>query len=401
MRVSELKSALAGPLTRGGRVRVLKVVLPLACMAGLLLSPKLWLSARDYPLSPVGGLLPAAPPPADALLFAALLVLLSLTALAARPQRYAGAAVVLAVFLGLSDQSRWQPWFYQYVFMLAALWLCLRKGPEDAARREDWLNACRLIVASVYFWSGLQKLNVSFVDLIFPSLVNSHLNYFFGAAGAVPRPLILSVPLVELCIGVGLLTRRFRDAAVVLAAGAHALILFLFVPVWRNSVVWPWNVAMPVFAAALFWRAGDFSAREVLLPRRPGLQAALVLLFGVMPVFSFFGAWDSYLSAALYSGNVSVAAVHVSESVKERLPHGVRRHVRPGRAGEGLVISPGRWSLAELNVPAYPERRVFVGVARRVCAYALDPADVRLVIHGRPHWRNGSREKSTYTCLDL
>jgi uncharacterized membrane protein YbaN (DUF454 family) len=382
------------------RVRLLKIILASGCFAGLLLSARLWLSARDYPLTPVTEKLPAVPQPLDYVLFISLLVLLILIAAAARPFKYAAAFLLVALFLCLSDQSRWQPWFYQYLFMLAAVCFYSREG-SDARQQKALLNACRMIVVGVYFWSGVQKLNFNFVGEVFPSLVNPYFNFIFGARDLLPRWLIISVPLLEIALAVGLLTRKFRDASVLAAVLTHVFILSLFIPVRRNSVVWPWNAAMSGFAVALFWRAKDFSTRDILLPKKQGFQTAVVVLFGLMPLVSFFGLWDSYLSSANYSGNTAFAVIHVDEAAKARLPPGMRRHVQPNRAGDKLTLSLHRWSLAEMNVPLYPERRVFMSVARRICEAAGGPPEISLTIYERPGWLDGRRERRDYQCPDL
>ena len=105
-----------------------------------------------------------------------------------------------------------------------------------------------------------------------------------------------------------------------------------------------------------------------------------------MPLFNFFGWWDSYLSAALYSGNTLVARVHISDAVVEKLPPAVRE-----KHHYFNQLSVTDWALAELNVPPYPARRVYRGIARRLAA--LDPAAdaVSLVFDGRPNWRTGER----------
>jgi len=382
------------------RARLLKIFLASGCFAGLLLSARLWLSARDYPLTPVSEKLPAVPQPLDYIPFISLLVLLILVAAAERPFKYAAGFLLVALFLCLSDQSRWQPWFYQYLFMMAAVCFYSRGG-SDARRQRALLDACRVIVAGVYFWSGVQKLNVNFIGEVFPSLVNPYFNFIFGARDLMPGWMIVSVPLLEVSLGVGLLTRKFRDASVLLAVLTHVLILSLFIPVRRNSVVWPWNVAMAGFAVALFWRARDFSVREILLPGRQGFQTAVVVLFVLMPVLSFFGLWDSYLSSANYSGNTAFAVIHVDEAAKARLPPNVRRHVQPNRSGDRLTLSLHRWSLAEMNVPLYPERRVFFSVARRICAAAGGASEISLTIYEKPGWLDGRRERHAYRCPDL
>ena len=64
---------------------------------------------------------------------------------------------------------RWQPWFYQYFFMLAALGFYAWKKPEAKNNRKA-LDCCALIVVCIYFWSGIQKLNASFITEVWPDL---------------------------------------------------------------------------------------------------------------------------------------------------------------------------------------------------------------------------------------
>src|SRR5262249_38763884 len=150
------------------RAAALTRVLAVALLAGFLLSPKLWLSARTYPLAPVIDSL-ALPPPLDALLFGAACLLLVALAERPRPRRLLTAFLVLAAVLALGDQSRWQPWFYQYLAMLGALTLAAWK-PDSPRAREAALAVCRLVVAATYFWSGVQKMNATFLSEVYPFL---------------------------------------------------------------------------------------------------------------------------------------------------------------------------------------------------------------------------------------
>src|SRR5258708_3866490 len=97
-----------GPLyaeTGAGAFR-LKGVLACGLLSGLLLSPKLWLSDRVYPLSPVSALLPNIPAPLDQLWFGTLLVLLAAIAFTPRSRWLIVLFVCLAGHLSLWDQSR-------------------------------------------------------------------------------------------------------------------------------------------------------------------------------------------------------------------------------------------------------------------------------------------------------
>lgn len=382
------------------RVFLLKILLSLALISGFLLSFKLWGSSHSYPLNPVADWLPVVPYPFDYMPFGSLLALLILIAFAVRPQSYIAAFLFLIVLLGLTDQSRWQPWVYQYVFMLAAMAFYSWNTSDEAGQRI-LLNTCRVIVASIYVWSGIQKLNFDFINKLFPSLINPYLKFVFGVVDATPRFLIVSVAVIEACIGIGLLTRRFRNLSVLLALMQHLFILLLFIPVKRNSVVWPWNIAMAGFVVILFWQSKDISIREILLPNRIGFHALAVILFGIMPIFSFFNLWDSYLSATLYSGNVAGGVIYINESVRGHLPPAIQAHVEVSPSTGQLLINPNRWSLTELNVPMYPERRVLINITKRICAYAEDPSGVSMKFYGKANWLNGSRETTSFNCNEL
>lgn len=385
------------------RLSLLKISLSLALLSGFFLSIRLWVVSRSYPLTPVSGWLPEVPPLAAWVWFVSLLLLLGATVVVRRPRGFIIAFIVLAGLLSLFDQSRWQPWFYQYLFMFAALALYPWGEQEDPEKRETALNICRLIVASTYFWSGVQKLNVSFVEDGFPEFVDPLVVLLPESLAAWILPLGILVPFMEAGIGIGLLTRRFRNAAVVLALGMHAFILFSIGPFGRdwNTIIWPWNLAMMAFVVVLFWRNRDFSLKDVLVPGRSLLHGLVLLLFGIMPLLSFFGLWDSYLSASLYSHNTEVGAIYVSERVEDELPAATRDLAVKSSPNGTAVVSIIDWSFGELNVPPYMESRVFENVARHVCGYAENPREVKLLVTGKPTPIEGTKETRLYGCSGL
>jgi len=176
--------------------------------------------------------------------------------------------------------------------------------------------------------------------------------------GAKSLPLFtgLIVPLLEICTGLGLLTRKFRNASVILAVATHAVILTLLISAGENTVVWPWNIAMCFMVLILFWQNRETTAKQILVPKRV-LQALVLILFGVLPVLSLFGLWDSYLSSALYSGNNYRAVIYVNRPAIDRLPVVLYPHI--WQRTEPWFLDMNRWAYDELNVPIYPEPRVF------------------------------------------
>jgi hypothetical protein len=251
------------------------------------------------------------------------------------------------------------------------------------------------VVACVYFWSGVQKLNPQFFAEVLPSLAAPYLARLPASFSRMLTPLGALVPLTEICAGLMLLTRRWRRVGVVLAVVTNAVVLLLFVPVRRNNVIWPWNVAMAAFVLILFRRGAD-GVRDFLPRRALSLQTLAVVLFGLMPFLSLFGLWGQYLSSALYSGNVARAEFTVSATVAGRLPPRVRSKLRP--TPEGFRLDLGHWSYAELNVPAYPSEKVYARTTATLCDFAESPSDVRLEVSVPPRVFGGETHTTTFDC---
>jgi hypothetical protein len=375
------------------RIRWLRAVLATAFLTGLFLSPNLWLPGRIYPEAPVWSGLPSLPAWLQRALCGVMLGSLAWIVVGRRPRAATIALAAAAGVLALWDQGRWQPWCFQYLFMLLAIgWA---GGPEAAEdRRRAALDACRLVVAGTYFWSGVQKMNFSFADDVFPWMIGPLVPENWSAP---PVWIAHVAAAVEMGIGAALLIKPLRNVAVVAAALMHGFILLSIGPFGHNwnTVVWPWNIAMPACAGLLFWRTADVGTRSVLIGPPGGVaRLAALALFGILPALSFWGLWDAYLSAALYSGNTLRANLELSEAAARRVPQAVWQQSDPLSDGR-REIDLRYWAMDELNVPAYPARRVFRAIAaaaREKWAHA--PDDVTLVIFERPDWRTGERAET-------
>jgi hypothetical protein len=72
---------------------------------------------------------------------------------------YLSLVVALFALLAALDQSRLQPWAYQYALMLAVL-ACAPRSEGKGETPRFALAALAVILANVYFWSGVQKLRL-------------------------------------------------------------------------------------------------------------------------------------------------------------------------------------------------------------------------------------------------
>ncbi|HLJ48349.1 MAG TPA: DoxX family protein [Bryobacteraceae bacterium] len=382
-----------------GRIAWIKWVVSLALIAGLLLSYKLWMSSRSYPSTPVWHGLKSPSDVFDYIVYIGILLCAAFAAILRRPTLPLAVGVALIAVACFFDQSRLQPWVFQYALLTIAL---ARYSNSNREQRDQvsLLNICRLIVAAIYFWSGLQKLNHGFADDVFPAMLKPLVQMFPSAGGAVQNLGGLAA-FAESAMGLGLLFRSTQRVSVICAVGMHVFIVASLGPFDQNfnSVIWPWNILMIILDILLFWKTSDFSVEDVLTIRRGPFHVVVLLVVGVAPVLSFFGAWDNYLSWALYSGNKTSAHLYISDAVYEKLPSNVQDYVYEDESGQN-DLNIMNWSYGELNVPSYPEARVYSNVAGSLCQYALVPSEIRLVVKRRDTLL-GKGVVSEYDCSNL
>jgi hypothetical protein len=376
----------------------LKTTVVLAFCIGLSMSSALWIGPRSYPLAPVSSMLPVIDGIAARAMYVALFVLAAICLVAPKPQWLIAAFLAVMAAFCLMDQTRWQPWVFQYSFLLAVMALYSWNG-GDAAGAKRTLNIARLIVAATYIYSGLQKLNPNFMENDFPWLVQP-ITRVLPASAWLLHGLGMAAPFVQVAFGVGLLTRRFRRASLIAAVAMHLFILAMFGPFgldW-NNIVWPWTAAMAIFDILLFSDTPDYSWREILWGRHDPCHVAAVVLFAMLPGLSFFNLWDSYLSAALYSGNLTEAQVYLSDTGKASLPAAIASrlvHTSP----DTNVLNLQQWAIEDLNVTPYPEIRVYRAIARDLCGRLRDPAQLVLIV--REQRMFFARPEVGYRCSQL
>jgi len=377
------------------RVFWLKATITLVFCVGLVMSSRLWIGPRTYPPAPVLNFLPPSVYPADLFLYVALFVLAGAILVSARPQKFIFAFLGVVIVFCLLDQTRWQPWVFQYGFLLAALAL-FSWDSDDVDGRERALNVARLIVATTYIFSGLQKLNLNFINYDFPWIVEPITNVFPTARDPL-YALGIGAPFIQIGFGVGLLTRKFRRVSLILAVSMHAFILAMFGPFGHNwnNVIWPWTAAMAGLDLLLFTGNQQFSFRDIFWGNRHPYQVCVLVLFAILPFLSFFNLWDSYLSSALYSGNLTEATIYATDKGRDSLPASIGAylvHTSPNTN----VLNIQRWAIEDLNVLPYPETRVYKQIAKSVCAHSQDPADFVLLVHEQRMF--GSKRETGFRC---
>lgn len=299
-------------------------------------------------------------------------------------------------FLVFQDQSRLQPWFYYYIFILGCIALYDSQGNHK--NRQKYLNICRITMVGIYFWSGIQKVNYSYFFETFPSILSSVLNYFPMLSGSPILILSILSVFVEFIGGIGLLFKSTRKFSAFTLIGMHAFLLFILGPLGKsfNTVIWPWNVCFILLLVVLFVNDNDESWKQFLIPKNQ-YHFLAILLFLILPAFNLFGgSWDHYLSASLYSGKKPYAAIHVTKPVKQKFPKKVQKQF--SALNEIRLRS---WSYTELEAADYTEPRIYKGVFRTLCTYQEHKFGLVLEVFHTADLFSGERKKSVYFCHEV
>ena len=384
-----------------GRLLKAKIFTVAALFIGMGISQPLWISwTRQIPRVPViGGFSPASIPWIEFILSSSILLsMIGIALYSHHINHFLFAIAILLVPLALLDQTRLQPWVYQYWLLLVVFALVSPNEPDEMKDRHA-IALAQVIVAALYFWSGAQKLNHTFIHETLPNLLSPA-----QAVLGFRLPMIaIAFGIIggELFTGVALHFRRTRKVAVVIAVAMHAGVLALLISRGYNHVVWAWNAFLLSLNVILFWNCRVFAGEALWGWRtqsfRSRLAHFLVLASVLLPALSFVGWWDLYLSGALYSGNTEIAVIKVDPQLLEKLPPSARATVFTTGAGE-TVLPLQEWSLRELRVPPYPQLRVYRQLAREVCRLSENKGQTGLIVRGRPNIWNGSYEVIRTTC---
>ncbi len=296
----------------------------------------------------------------------------------------------------LDDINRLQVWVYQ----MAAILLVLFAAGND--RFPFALLTIRIMIACVYCWSGIHKLNIYFAEDIFPWLLQP-----FGLEDfAFQNPkLAYATAILESLAGICLLLNKTRKIAIVVLSGMHLFILIVLSPLGHhwNAVVWPWNITMIVLLVLVFYK--NKSPEPVTVHETFRLfwpMSAAVVLFGVMPFFNFFNKWDEQLSFKMYSGISPEGIFYFVENSNECIPDSVRQrfgHETPGTNELSIILDD--WAFYELKVAPYKSKKRIMQAGAQLCRCIENPDLARLKILEVERWNKEDDHFSDFSCREL
>jgi uncharacterized membrane protein YphA (DoxX/SURF4 family) len=350
------------------QIIIITRITAIACLLSMALSYKLWLNERNFPVVPLTDFVPYLKHPFDYVLPGLASLLLLCISVFRKSQPFIIFFLAIALVLAILDINRWQPWFYQYLLMFFVLSF-FKYRCDDIKHQTSIITIFKIMVAAIYFWSGLQKLNPHFLTDTFPWLMEPLTDYLGSAFTDKFHFLGYSFPIIECFTGICLLIPALQKPAAISAVIMHSFILFALSPAGHNynPVVWPWNIAMILIVFILFYNENSTDFSKLRIASRYVSSKIVIALFVLAPLFNFFNLWDSYLSHNLYSGNTSNGYIYVSDSAKKNLPDYFQRYMI--REEDENLVNIKYWCMMELGVPAYPEKRNFEAVMRSLYNY--------------------------------
>jgi hypothetical protein len=217
------------------------------------------------------------------------------------------------------------------------------------------------MLIATYCYSSINKFNDGFLFSVWDNMI---LRYFLKIKEAYIEQHLIHycgylLALIELTGGIGLLFKRTRETAATILIAMHLLNLIILGPIGLhyNKIIWPWNVAMIILLWIVFIKNEQTFSINLLWKKSNKL---VLFCWGALPALNFIGCWDNYLSCNLYSGHIPLMAICVQDS--SNIPT-VEKYFNKKDAlyicNGGRELNIQNWAMAEMNVPPYPEVRVY------------------------------------------
>jgi hypothetical protein len=282
---------------------------------------------------------------------AASIISILLLLLFPQKSRFIATLLLLEVVSCCFDQNRWQPWEYQFCFLLLIQLL----------NKNNWMPIYLFILCCTYTYSGLHKFDPRFLTGVWQQMM---LRKFFQLSNeTVQQPWLYYsgylLALLETILGILFFTKKFRVHAGVGLILMHLYILWVIGPLGNhyNPIVWPWNVLM-ILTLALIILNQPSPIYELIFKIK---NLPVILCWAILPALCFWGLWDNYLSVNLYSGKTPYGYYCIAqpEKAKALTPYFIKADASIKCTPSGsAVVSLQQWALKEMKSPFYPELRI-------------------------------------------
>ena len=410
------------------RWKILRGCTGLFCALLLAMTWRLWIPVSEFPVIP---------------LFAGIEIPFALECLLSVLLMCAAFALLYDVG---RERSRW--WAAAILLMLSSSWLVNQHRIQAWAvhlavvsfllamsRADHGFRLLRVFTASVYVFSAVSKLDFTFVNSFGQTLAGGLFDAVWLSFGRLSDSskwlTAAALPVGELLVAVGLISRRLRRFAVLAAAVMHTALILALSPLGLNHsyAVLIWNVYCALVVVLAFWPQRHLTeplpdwvptqddtslsdtAEDTSLPRPARASASsrlrdilrfpvglAIAIVSALPVLELepFEIYDHWPAWALYSTRHERINVFVHTTVVDQLPEHIREHVEPPAPLQHWCrVRIDRWSVDEVDGPIYPEDRFQIGVALAIAEHCKPEHLVQVQIDGPANRLTGERETKT------
>lgn len=197
------------------------------------------------------------------------------------------------------------------------LWLCLLLF-SITDKKETREQGLLLIMAGMYGWTGIYKLNAEFVQAFSYALEQRIPLPFFGEESY--RFLSMLVPPLEMVLGLFCIL-PFKKGRAILGILLHLGILyFLIAGNWNRSMIF-WNIFLLMMHILL---PGFSFNKEIWTQKRNVFVPFLAIVF---PVLYLFSAWPVFASWTMYSARFKHSFMVIDEQTALSPPAYIRNQV--------------------------------------------------------------------------
>lgn len=361
-------------------LNLFKTIVSISFIISLLTTKTLWdRVGRSLPACPLFGFTEIENSYFYPVLLLFLLASLFFTAFWRISRYFTGLSILLWISFVFLDLNCFQPSFYFFSTILLLFWL----------KEFRYLNETqvffliRAIVSASYFFGGLHKINPVYYDTIYLWMIQGISTWVGnGEIHNVILKLGFFTPYIEMLVGILLLIPSTNKIASIGAIMMHCFILLCLGP-WGlkfNYIILPWNISLILFNIMFFYEStnSNFSFNYFKNP-------AILTLLGinwVLPLGYFFKICDSYPSHDLYSGKPYFGFIVMDSNTALALPDEIKSNFEPYN-DKKKFLNLTKWSLNEVGVPIYPEKRVLHYYKHWFEKFERDPKSVELIIYSQ------------------
>jgi hypothetical protein len=362
-----VKQLLAYPLL----LRV-KQVIAIAFIIGKIISFKVWIADRTFPVLPFFDFLSTVSSFIHSGLLIASIVLLIINIIKPSKNIWLVLFLIVECCSILLDETRLQAWVYEYLLLLFPFVFLTEDRNETQV-----IVSLKLILIATYFWSGFYKWNSGFLFTVWRPVSGVSVDSYWLKTGYV-------IPLLEMLFAIGLMFGKTRKTGALGIITMHVFILIIFGPFGMNYniSVWPWNLCMIIVLGLLFLK--EDVSDTALVSKKLSWQF-FVLLLCIMPVGNVSGVWKDELSFKLYSGNGSFLYICVPENEWKKVPEKLNNEGIYVSFCEGRMLSIKTWTMQEMNVMPCNNEHYSQKLRESFLTYRFKGSGIHFWIHESPY----------------